>query len=351
MTQISGVNSVSLEARVRPHHGHGSSPRSDDAPMPGERFEKSAPGAGDTARFNALRAQATSASRPYYDAVADAKDRDAYYKGVTDKMAGLSRTDLFDQLSDLVSRTHTTELDYSPSQELYPWVDIRPDGKVKSIYSPNYPETAAPGAAGAPATGPKARLDRMAKDLQDWPTQAAFPGAAVTLGARIAAMDGKHAGYNCEHVVPQSWFDKKLPMRGDLHHLFACDIDWNSTRGSLRYADFPEFDGKPGGPEGKVSGDKERFEPAGGKGAVARATLYFILRYPGQVGDESGEYTASDLKTLVDWARTYPPSDYERHRNQAIFERQGNRNPLIDFPELADRIDFARGLGELGKNS
>ena len=29
--------------------------------------------------------------------------------------------------------------------------------------------------------------------------------------------------FNCEHVVPQSWFDKKEPMRGDLHHLFACD--------------------------------------------------------------------------------------------------------------------------------
>ncbi|MGW1681571.1 endonuclease [Saccharopolyspora sp. NPDC002376] len=27
--------------------------------------------------------------------------------------------------------------------------------------------------------------------------------------------------YNCEHVVPQSRFGNREPMRGDLHHLFA----------------------------------------------------------------------------------------------------------------------------------
>ncbi len=31
--------------------------------------------------------------------------------------------------------------------------------------------------------------------------------------------------FNCEHVVPQSWFAKREPMRGDLHHLFACEVD------------------------------------------------------------------------------------------------------------------------------
>lgn len=37
--------------------------------------------------------------------------------------------------------------------------------------------------------------------------------------------------------------------------------------------------------------------------------------------------------------------EYERHRNQAIFERQGNRNPLIDHPKWAAKIDFRLGLG------
>lgn len=34
-------------------------------------------------------------------------------------------------------------------------------------------------------------------------------------------------------------------------------------------------------------------------------------------------------------------SEYERHRNAAIAEIQGNRNPLIDHPEWAREIDFA----------
>lgn len=38
-------------------------------------------------------------------------------------------------------------------------------------------------------------------------------------------------------------------------------------------------------------------------------------------------------------------TDYERHRNQAILEVQGNRNPLIDHPEWAEHIKFSRGLG------
>ena len=79
---------------------------------------------------------------------------------------------------------------------------------------------------------------------------------------------------------------------------------------------------------------------AGGKGAAARATLYFLLRYPGVVDD----YDARDIKTLLKWHDEFPVSLYEKHRNAAIEETQGNRNPLIDFPEKARQIDFAAGL-------
>ena len=37
-------------------------------------------------------------------------------------------------------------------------------------------------------------------------------------------------------------------------------------------------------------------------------------------------------------------TEYERHRNMAIFEIQGNRNVLIDHPEWASRIAFQQGL-------
>jgi hypothetical protein len=38
-------------------------------------------------------------------------------------------------------------------------------------------------------------------------------------------------------------------------------------------------------------------------------------------------------------------SEHERHRNQAIIEKQGNRNLLSDFPNWGDRIDSTLGLG------
>jgi endonuclease I len=149
--------------------------------------------------------------------------------------------------------------------------------------------------------------------------------------------------YNCEHVVPQSWFDKKEPMRGDLHHLFACETNCNSFRGNTPYFDFTDFGEAVRTDCGKKVGNK--FEPGGGKGAVARATLYFLLRYPGQVNATAGEYTPDRLPVLLGWHAAEPPSEYERHRNQAIFEKQGNRNPLIDHPDWAARIDFRAGLG------
>jgi hypothetical protein len=40
---------------------------------------------------------------------------------------------------------------------------------------------------------------------------------------------------------------------------------------------------------------------------------------------------------------------HEKHRNQMIFELQGNRNPLIDFPECSDKINFNVGMNPLQK--
>jgi endonuclease I len=47
---------------------------------------------------------------------------------------------------------------------------------------------------------------------------------------------------------------------------------------------------------------------------------------------------------LVKWHSNDEVSLYEKHRNRAIWEKQGNRNPLIDFPQYVSKIDFALGL-------
>ena len=151
--------------------------------------------------------------------------------------------------------------------------------------------------------------------------------------------------YNCEHVVPQSWFGKAELMRGDLHHLFACEIACNSFRSNHPYFDFNDFGERDIIRDrcGKLSAN--RFEPLQGEGAVARATLYFLLRYPGNINNTENEYQAERIKTLLAWHTKFPPIEYEKHRNAAIFEKQGNRNPLIDFPQWGDKINFVPGLG------
>lgn len=33
----------------------------------------------------------------------------------------------------------------------------------------------------------------------------------------------------------------------------------------------------------------------------------------------------------IEWSKAEGPTDYEKDRNQTIYEAQGNRNPFIDF--------------------
>lgn len=45
-----------------------------------------------------------------------------------------------------------------------------------------------------------------------------------------------------------------------------------------------------------------------------------------------------NISLLLKWHQSFPVSIYEKHRNLAIHELQGNRNPFIDFPEIAECI-------------
>jgi endonuclease I len=132
-------------------------------------------------------------------------------------------------------------------------------------------------------------------------------------------------------------------MRGDLHHLFACESGCNSFRGNRAYFDFPDFEEALRDDCGKLL--ENRFEPAAGKGVIARATLYFLLRYPGEINSNQREFEQDRLPMLLAWHEQHPVTLYEKHRNTAISEKQGNRNPLIDFPEWAKEMDFTLGFG------
>lgn len=78
---------------------------------------------------------------------------------------------------------------------------------------------------------------------------------------------------------------------------------------------------------------------------VARSALYFLLRYPGEINGVEKEMSQTRLSILIGWHKQHVADEYEQHRNAAIFEKEGNRNPIIDFPELAEKIDFSLGFG------
>lgn len=148
--------------------------------------------------------------------------------------------------------------------------------------------------------------------------------------------------FNCEHVVCQSWFDKRQPMKADIHHLFACEPGCNSFRSNIPYWQFPIDEEVVRTECGRR--EEKKFEPEHGKGAVARATMYFIMRYPGEVGDERSELTKSRVDVLLGWHNAFPPDNYEKHRNWLTHKAQGNRNPFIDFPGLATKALLKRGF-------
>lgn len=84
------------------------------------------------------------------------------------------------------------------------------------------------------------------------------------------------------------------------------------------------------------------------KGAIARAIFYIATIYPATLWTEWGETmflnnqypTLSDysLECYLKWHRLYPVNDKERDINRRIGAKQGNRNPFIDHPELAEHL-------------
>lgn len=307
----------------------GSSTRTGDYPSPAPRKSPAgAPGLDEA--LQELEAARADIAEVYYDEEQDAADRRDYYGDLSPD--GLSSRQLYQRLSELVRQTHANELSYGEARlrYLYPRVDLRRNGKLRSIYTGEEYEPA----------------ELLQEDFKLTESLAAEARRFESQGAGfleyLEALEAS-APYNAEHVVPQSWFAKRNPMKSDLHHLFTCESTCNSFRGNIPYYEFPDFGEAIRQGCGKRDGN--RFEPQQGHGAVARATLYFLLRYPGEINRSSKEYTEDRIPMLLGWHRREPVSEFERYRNAAIYSIQGNRNPLIDHPEWAERIELALGLG------
>ncbi|OUS00192.1 hypothetical protein A9Q84_03135 [Halobacteriovorax marinus] len=158
---------------------------------------------------------------------------------------------------------------------------------------------------------------------------------------------------NREHLFPQSIFNKRAPMRADFFHVFPTDGYVNGRRGRLPFGEVrvAHWSSKNGSKVGKNSIGKytgQVFEPIDEfKGDVARALLYFAIRYEDRVaswdhvmlnGTSDQVYATWFLKILLKWHKQDPVSAHEIKRNDHGYKFQGNRNPLIDYPKFAMMI-------------
>ncbi|WP_396192059.1 endonuclease [Flavobacterium sp.] len=162
--------------------------------------------------------------------------------------------------------------------------------------------------------------------------------------------------WNREHIFPQSrggfqdgtlsfadginiWLptnaDDILAGHADAHHIRAEDGPENSLRSNRDYgSDY-------NGPSGNLSS---------WKGDVARSLFYMAVRYNALslVNGNPADTTVGqigDLASLLQWNTSDPRDDFEMNRNNYIYTWQVNRNPFIDYPNLADYI-FGANVGQ-----
>ncbi|WP_203362587.1 endonuclease [Bacillus sp. REN10] len=268
----------------------------------------------------------------YYREKIDERDIRRYYRSVASR-SGDGHA-LFHQYHQLVTRTHKWQIPYFLSKDhyLYTWVDLQPDGSVKSIYS---------GENKDPQTMLEEDYETIKKRYVEFQILLnCSKRFGLAIDTKIQSIDAQ-LKFNTEHVVPQSWFGGKEPMKGDLHHLFVCQPDCNTARSNFPYVDFSFY--QPESPKERIQNRcgvavNGGFEPENGKGTVARAMLYFLLRYPNTI--RKSFLKQINLSLLINWHEQFPVTIYEKHRNRAIYRIQGNRNPFIDHPELAARFAF-----------
>lgn len=273
----------------------------------------------------------------------------AYYNELNGKSGAELVTAVQNVLRDHLNSTPT----YTPGiWQAYCVIDVRPDGYIWDIYSE---------------------------------TNQFVPGGPQQ-GATIR---GIGTSYNREHSIPKSWFGGGTKMNtpgADLMHIFPVDGYINSTHNNLPYGEVADdankkvlaqclcgtaeaitVSGIHGISESSVSytGTSKVFEPNPTyKGDLARGYFATLLTWADLDGDNaddwdyqpftkeygqyvfSGNYTEAGLygftpygiALMMNWTRGDAVSAKEINRNNGVEKIQGNRNPFIDLPELAEYI-------------
>ncbi len=167
-------------------------------------------------------------------------------------------------------------------------------------------------------------------------------------------------GWSREHVWAKSRgnFGNTEGPGTDVHHLRPADPSINSTRNNRAFdaciACNPVLFNNVA--TGSFSdGQSWTFEPRNAiKGDIARMIFYMAVRYESSdgidlaltdsvLGQTDKQPLHGKKATLLAWHQQDPVDSREQYRNDVIEQQfQGNRNPFIDYPELADHLWGAR---------
>ena len=256
---------------------------------------------------------------------------------------GKSGATLFAQIGTVANTGYTGTLTYSGLWTAYTTIDLNSSGKIWDIYS-----------------------------------NCSFTKSTDQCGTYSSVCDC----YNREHSVPQNWFgsDVSNNTKGvagtDMFHIYPTDGKVNGMRSNYPYGETSSGTTWGTGRLGSstlastytyngtsystTSYSGTVFEPADDyKGDLARSYFYMIAfwgKYKGTNFNQgtygavhfnttytsAGGYglTAYSIGLLMKWHRQDPVSQKEIDRNNALnnLSGQGNRNPFIDYPCLAEYL-------------
>ena len=256
-----------------------------------------------------------------------------YYKDID----GKSGKSLFDAVH-VVAKVGYSSLGYSGLWTAYKTTDVRDNGKIWDMYS----------------------------------------DCSWTVGSdQCGGYSNECDCYNREHSIPKSWFGGSESQPGcDIFHIVPTDGYVNNKRGNYAFGEVSSasytYDGAKlgsaknititggntiaGNTGASVSCSGTVFEPRDEyKGDFARGYFGTMIKWANgdytafTTGDGSKIFSSSystgafgltkyGVALLMKWHRQDPVSQKEIDRNNGIQQTQGNRNPFIDYPYLAEYI-------------
>ena len=167
-------------------------------------------------------------------------------------------------------------------------------------------------------------------------------------GASFSGVWDSGKTWNREHTWPQSkGADKSIPMGHDMQSVRPTHTSVNSSRGNDAYGESGSYYDPD---EVSINNSYYVSSNLGSyRGDAARVILYDYIVYGKAGGHQNSLYNGNaqlldklgtsgvfqSIPVLLKWHMNDPISLTEMVRNDGAQNYQGNRNPFIDYPELA----------------